>query len=125
MNKMVKPLSETKETVTLSRRSWNKILDRMDDLADRAALREFHAAKKAGSVDALPMALYRRIRSGEHPVRVWREHRGLGLNALARVSGVNASYLSEIENGAKPGSAAALKKLAAALNVAMEEIVGS
>ena len=122
---MLKPLSETRDTVTLSRRSWNRILDRMDDLADRAALREFHAAGKAGRADALPMALYRRIRAGEHPVRVWREHRGLGLNALARASGVNASYLSEIENGAKPGSAAAFKKLAAALAVDMDQLVAA
>jgi len=123
MNKVLKPLSETKETVTLSRKAWNEVLDRMDDLADRAALREFLAAKKTGSVDVLPMASYRRIRGGEHPVRVWREHRGLGLNALARASGVNASYLSEIENGAKPGSVAALKKLAAALRLEMDELV--
>lgn len=123
MNKMLKPLSETKGTVTLSRQSWNKILDRIDDLADRAALREFDAAKKAGASDALPMSLYRRLRAGEHPVRVWREHRGLGLNALAKASGVNASYLSEIENRAKPGSVAALKKLAAALKVDMDQLV--
>jgi ribosome-binding protein aMBF1 (putative translation factor) len=120
---MLKPLSETKGTVTLSRQSWNKILDRIDDLADRAALREFDAARKAGVSDALPMSLYRRLRTGEHPVRVWREHRGLGLNALAKASGVNASYLSEIENRAKPGSVAALKKLAVALKVDMDQLV--
>jgi len=123
MNKMLKPLAETKSTVTLSRSDWNKLLDRLDDAADRAALREYRAGKAAGKNDALPMPLYRRMRAGAHPIRIWREHRGLGLNALARASGVNASYLSEIENGLKPGSVSALKKLAAALDVEMEDLL--
>lgn len=78
---------------------------------------------RKGRDDALPVALYRRIRAGEHPVRVWREHRGLGLNALARNAGMSAPYLSEIENGTKPGSTAAMKKIAAALEIDLDELV--
>lgn len=71
--------------------------------------------------DALPVALYRRIRRGESALRVWREHRGLGLNALARTACVLAPYLSEIEKGTKPGSAVVLKKLARTLEIDMDE----
>lgn len=123
MNKVPKPVSETKGTVTLSRRDWNGILDERDEAADRAAMREFEAGKRKGRPDGLPMPLYRRMRQGEHPVRIWREHRGLGLNALARAAGVNAPYLSEIENGRKPGSVAAFKKLAKALDVELNDLV--
>jgi hypothetical protein len=91
--------------------------------SDRAAIRASLVRKAAGKDDALPVALYRRIRAGEHPVRVWREHRGFGLNALARAAGMSAPYLSEIENGAKPGSVTALKKLATALAIEMDELV--
>ena len=121
MNKVPKPLAATKETVTLSRSDWDAIVVRLDDDTDRAALRASLAG--ASRDDGLAPDLYRRLRKGESAVRVWREHRGLGLNALARSAGVSASYLSEIENGAKPGSVAALKKLAAALDVGLDELV--
>lgn len=81
-----------------------------------------HRAVK-GPGDALPVALYRRIRRGESALRVWREHRGLGLNALARAAGVSVPYLSEIEKGTKPGSAVVLKKLASALEIDIDELV--
>jgi DNA-binding XRE family transcriptional regulator len=123
MNKMPKPIATTKQTVTISRADWNSIVDRLDDMSDRAVLRCSLTRASDGSDDALPVALYRRIRKGEHPIRVWREHRGFGLNALARAAGVSAPYLSEIENGSKPGSSVALKKIATALEIEMDELV--
>ncbi|HWA90987.1 MAG TPA: helix-turn-helix transcriptional regulator [Rhizomicrobium sp.] len=120
MNKMPKPIAMTSDTVTLSRADWERVVEQLDDAADRAALRRSLAG---GEDDALPAVLYRRIRKGESPVRVWREHRTMGLNALARRAGISASYLSEIESRAKPGSAAALRKLAAALSVGLDELV--
>ena len=118
MNKMPKPIARTKDTVTLSRADWEAIVDRLDDAADRSALR---ASTARGDSDALPAALYRRILKGEHPLRIWREHRGFGLNALARAAGVSAPYLSEIENGSKPGSVSAIKKLAGVLDIDLDE----
>jgi ribosome-binding protein aMBF1 (putative translation factor) len=120
MNKMPKPIAITGETVTLSREDWDSIVERLDDAVDRAALRR---SLGRASDEALPVALYRRVRKGESPVRIWREYRALGLNVLARRAGVSASYLSEIESGAKPGSAATLKKLAAALGIGLDELV--
>jgi len=120
MNRIPRPVAMTSETVTLSRQDWDRIVDRLDEASDRAALRRSLAG---GSDDALPAALYRRIRKGESPARVWREHRGLGLNALARRAGISASYHSEIESRTKPGSAAALKKLAVALDIGLDELV--
>ena len=123
MTGVPKPIAMTDKTVTVSRAAWKKIVERLEVADDRAAVRASLARKAAGKDDALPVALYRRIRAGEHPVRIWREHRGFGLNALARRAGVSAPYLCEIENGAKPGSAAALKKLATALAIDMDELV--
>ena len=121
MNKVPKPIARTKDTVTLSRADWETIVDHLDDASDRSALRMSMA--RGDEDEALPAALYRRILKGEHPLRVWREHRGLGLNALARAAGVSAPYLSEIENGSKPGSVNAIKKLAEALDIDLDEVV--
>jgi transcriptional regulator with XRE-family HTH domain len=60
---------------------------------------------------------------GESPVKVWREKRGRSKRELATAAGVSAGYLAEIETGRKPGSAAALARLAEALQVQMEDLI--
>lgn len=64
-----------------------------------------------------------RLIDGEHPVRVWREHRRMRAKDLAAASGIASSYLSAIETGKKPGSVSALKRIAAALGVTLDELV--
>lgn len=67
----------------------------------------------------------RRLLSGEHPLRVWREKRGLTQRALAEAAGIAASYLAEMEAEKKPGSVLALRKLAAVLAVPMDDLAVS
>ena len=70
-----------------------------------------------------PADLVRRIADGEHPLRVWRTHRGMTARALATAAGIPSSYVSAIERGVKPGSVKALKSLAAALHVPLDDLV--
>ena len=83
------------------------------------------AQRAAGRDDGLPAALYRRLRAGEHPIRVWRAHRKISLNALAERASVARAYLSEIETGKKPGSVAALQRIARALRVGIDDLVAA
>ena len=62
-------------------------------------------------------------RSGKSLVPVWREYREMTQTALAEVSGVNRVYLSEIESGKKPGSVEALKRIAEALRIGLDDLV--
>ena len=64
-----------------------------------------------------------RLLAGENPVRAWREYRGLTGVELAAAAGVAASYLSAIENRKKPGSINALKRLATALRVDVDDLI--
>ena len=73
--------------------------------------------------ELVPFELSTRLADGEHPVRVWREYRGLKASELAASTGVAASYLSDIEKGKKPGSVNALKRIAAALNVTVDDLI--
>jgi hypothetical protein len=123
MTQIPKLLSVTKDTVTLSRRAFDTLVQALDDAEDRASVRASIARSKQGLEDALPAKQFRRVLAGAHPIRVWREFRGLGLNALAREAKLSASYLSEIEKRIKPGSVAALRSLAKALNVGIDELV--
>ncbi|HID53411.1 MAG TPA: XRE family transcriptional regulator, partial [Anaerolineae bacterium] len=59
----------------------------------------------------------------ERPLRLWREYRGLTLQALADRVGISKSYLSQIESGDRNGSIEVMKRIAAALDVSLDELV--
>jgi DNA-binding XRE family transcriptional regulator len=117
-----KPLKFDKQTVTLSRRDWEAFIDALDEQRDLEILREADKRWARGEDDGLPIAFAERLFAGESPVRVWREFRSLSTTALAKKANVSQPYLSEIENGLKPGSVATLKKLAAALKVDLDDL---
>lgn len=104
------------------------MLEVLEDAADIAALqtaeaRETEIGKQAARADYLPDELVMRLIEGEHPVRIWREHRGLSAKALAEIAEVGRSYLVEIEGGKKPGSVAAYRRLASALGVTVDDLL--
>jgi DNA-binding Xre family transcriptional regulator len=120
-------MNDTTETVTLTRAEYEALIERIEDAEDLAAIaaaeaREAVIGKEKARADYLPIELVRRLSAGEHPVRVWRAHRGLGRDALAAAAGIAPSYLSEIETRRKPGSFGALVKLAAALHISLDDL---
>jgi len=124
----IKIVTETKNTVTLNRQDLARLLAELEDAEDRLAVRSHRArqaavGKEAVRQNALTGEQARRLLDGESPVRVWREKRGLTQRALAAAAGVAASYLADIENGRKPGSADALSRLARALGVSMDDLM--
>ena len=88
------------------------------DSADIDAARQ---ARDAG--DYVPAAVVNRLVGGENPLRVWREHRGMTAKALAEAAGVSQPYMSELEGGHKQPSVDVLKRLAAALDVDLDDLV--
>jgi hypothetical protein len=120
-------MSETTETVTLTRAEYEALIERIEDGEDLAAVaaaeaREAALGKERARADYLSIELVRRLSAGEHPVRVWRAHRGLTREALAAAARIAPSYLSEIETRRKPGSFNALAKLAAALHISLDDL---
>src|SRR5260221_60741 len=71
----------------------------------------------------IPHGVVEAIHKGVHPVRAWRTHRGLTLQQVAKASRMPVGYLSEIETGKKPGSIAAFKSLARALQTEIDMLV--
>jgi mRNA interferase RelE/StbE len=61
--------------------------------------------------------------AGESTVKVWRENRGLTQERLAKASKVSRAMVAAIEAGHKKGGIGTLKKLAAALNVELDNLV--
>ena len=95
---------------------WEAILDRLEAIEDRAD------AETARHEETFPIEFAERLLRNESPVRVWREHRGLTLQALAEQCGVTRQMLSMLENGKTRPSAALLGKLAIALRCDMDDL---
>ena len=71
----------------------------------------------------IPHAVALAIIDGKRPVLAFRIHHGLSLQKLSERTGLAVSYLSEIERGIKPGSAAALSRIASALGTTIDVLV--
>lgn len=93
---------------------WERVKAAVEDAEDAAAY-----AEAVANDDGVryPAAVALAIADGVHPVKAWREHKGLTLQALADAAGVSKPYVSQIEGGKRAGTAATLRKLATALGV--------
>lgn len=77
----------------------------------------------ANAGEHLPAEMVKRLIDGENPVRVWRGHRGFTQAELAAKASVSQATIAEIESGRKNGSVDTLKRIAAALNVDLDDII--
>ena len=73
--------------------------------------------------ELIPAEVAHRLADGEHPIRVWREHRGLTGSALAERAGISQGYPSRIETGEREGKVSTLRALAVALGVDREDLL--
>ncbi len=107
---------EGKELVVLSRRECDALLARAgdEDAEDRMTL---IVAAEARAEAPLPESVSAAILAGDPCLKALRTWRGLTQSELAKRTGVNQGYISEIENRSKAGTADTLSKLAEALDV--------
>ena len=98
---------------------WERVRERVED-AEAVAAYDRAVANDDGFT--IPAVVLRAELDGKHPMRAWREHRGLTLQALADAAGVSKPYVSQIEGGTRAGTAATLKKLAKALRVPLDAL---
>jgi transcriptional regulator with XRE-family HTH domain len=99
----------------------------LENAEDRAAVGQRKARERLIGIertraDYLTADEAMRLLDGENPVKVWREKRGLSQRTLAAHANIASSYLAEIESARKPGSNNAVRKIAAALQVAVEDL---
>ena len=98
----------------------------MADAEMLADVRAYDAAKRRldrGEDELIPFEITERRVAGENTVKIWREHRGLTQQGLAEASEVSREMIAAIEAGHKRGGIVTLKKLAAALEVSLDNLV--
>lgn len=101
---------------------YRKLLEAAEVSEDVAVYR---AAKAIPEEELVPAEVVNRILDGESAVTVWREHRGMTQAALAKAAGLSTAYVSQIEAGKRVGTVTALRGIAKALNVGLDELAPS
>ena len=100
-------------------REYERLADAEANLSDEAL---YDRARAEGG-ESFPMAVADRLLAGENAVRVYRDHRGMTGKQLAEAVGINAVYLSQIENGRRNGSTKTLAAIARARRVDVDALI--
>lgn len=115
MSEIQKLTIEGKSYVILSEEDY-------EDLIDGLHAKSIMARIEAGE-ETWPMEVVTARANGENSVSVFRKHRKMTMTQLAKEAGISQPYLSDIENGKKTGSVDALKRIAVALKVDLDDLV--
>lgn len=81
------------------------------------------AAAERGLEPPVPADVRRAIARGAHPVRAWREQRGLNQGQLAAMIGISRAYLAQIEGGERTGTLEVMARIARALDRRLEDLI--
>lgn len=101
-------------------------IDIYTNLLEKAEMQEDIAAflqAKADDDELIPSEVVDRILDGENKIKVWREYRGLTQTELAERCGLKQATIAQMEGGKRTGSVAALKAIAAALALDLDDLV--
>jgi transcriptional regulator with XRE-family HTH domain len=81
------------------------------------------AAAGRGLEPPIPSEVRQAVADGVHPVRAWREHRGLNQGQLAALIGISRAYLAQIEGGERTGTVEVMARIARALDRRLEDLI--
>jgi len=115
------PLGE--ELALLPKHEYEELLETLEDYEDIQASRQFRAKLFSGEEELIPAEYVDRLIDGENKIKVWRDYRGMSAEALADAADIDAFNLKKIERGVSKGSFEAMKKIAEALKVTVDDLV--
>lgn len=108
--------------VTIPQDEYDRLREAADELSDLRVYDGVKADLASGADELVPAEFAKRLIAGESPLRVYRDLRGLTQQGLAEASRVNRVQIADIEAGRSTGSVATLRKLADALDVAIDDL---
>lgn len=109
-----------KEFALIPVRALQKLMEDAEMLTDVKAYDAAKARLDDGSDELIPLEITERRLQGEPALRIWREHRKLTQEQLAKKARVSRALIAAIETKRKTGSVGTWKKLGAALDVGWE-----
>ena len=111
-----------KEFAVLPLSELKKLMDDAEMLSDVKAYDAVKARLARGEDELVPFDISERRLAGESPLKIWREHRGLTQEGLAKKSKVSRPMIGAIESKHKTGGIGTLKKLAVTLKVDLDHL---
>jgi DNA-binding Xre family transcriptional regulator len=111
------------DMVLLSIDEYERLIEAAEDLRDIEIGEQRIREIENGESEFLTSAEVDELLAAKTPLAFWRKKRGLTQIALAQETGVAQGFLSEIEGGQKPGTAATLKKIADALRIKVDDLI--
>jgi len=111
-----------KEFAVIPVAALQKLMEDAEMLADVKAYDAAKARLEDGEDELIPLEITERRLSGEPALRIWREHRKLTQEQLAKKAKVSRALIAAIETDRKGGSVSTWKKLGAALDVSWEQL---
>ena len=114
------------EVAILPRKDYELLVDKASEAdEDAGSARIVAQARKevAGGGPLLPKDVVDRMAKGENPVRVLREWRDITQMHLSFKTNLSQGHISDIENGRRTGTAAALRLIANVLEVPLDLLV--
>jgi hypothetical protein len=114
------------EVAILPRREYELLAAKASEAEEDAGTARIVAdARKeiAGGGPLLPKAVVDRLANGQNPVRILREWRDITQMHLSFKTNLSQGYISDIENGRRVGTVAALRLIANVLDVPLDLLV--
>ena len=109
-----------REFAVIPVKALQRLMEDAEMLADVKAYDAAKARLDDGEDELIPLEITERKLKGEPALRVWREHRKLTQEQLAKKAKVSRALIAAIETKRKAGSVSTWKKLGAALDVGWE-----
>ena len=112
------------ELVLITREAYDRLVElarlKIEEMADDAQ----RALEAANEDKVIPHHIAKRLASGdEHPLKIWREYRGMTQADLAEVIGSKPDYLAQIEDRKAKGLTSLLKSAALVLRVSVDDLI--
>ena len=114
------------EVAILPRTEYERLVARAAEAdEDIGTARIVARARKdvAAGAPLIPLDVAERIASGESPLKVLREWRDVTQAYLSFKTDIGQGYISDLENGRRKGTVAALSAIAKVLNVPLDILV--
>jgi DNA-binding XRE family transcriptional regulator len=108
------------EFAVISYEDYQHFLDLLEDEADSRVVADFHEKYIVGKEFLIPGEIIRRELAGESPIKLWREHRSLTQQELAKRVGISKPYLSQLETGKRQGTVETISAVARELDIPLD-----
>jgi DNA-binding Xre family transcriptional regulator len=106
--------------VVLPIAEWRRLVEQLQDLEDAL---DIETVANTPGRRTVPAAVVDRLLDDEHPLKVWREHRGLSRAELAARTDLTPGHIGHLETGRRHGTPDTLRRLAMALDVTVDDLV--